>query len=933
MNPQRWREVEDIYQSAIELKPESRGEFLAKICKDDAALRREVESLLELDSLPQLIDQPAWDVAPELLDDEADLAAGTELGPYRVEAVLGAGGMGKVYRATDTRLGRPVAVKLSRLEFSKRFEREAQAIATLNHPNICTLFDVGHNYLVMELVEGLTLADRIKEGPVPVDEALEVSRQIIAALAAAHEKGIVHRDLKPGNIKIKPDGAVKVLDFGLAKLGGTPTVHTENSPTISTMSTQAGMILGTAAYVSPEQARGKPVDKRADIWAFGVVLYEMLTGRQLFGRDTISDTLASVLKDEPPWGEVPTRVQRLLRSCLQKNPDNRLRDIGDASLLLEDIPAPMVNKRPWLAWSVAAVLLATIVPLAYLFFGEPSDVPREPVQFPVSLPGKSQAPPFAISPNGRQLAFVAPGSDQVQRLWIRPLDSLESTPIAGTEITRGDFRHVPFWSPDSRYVVFDAGRKLMKVDLSTGLVQRLCDVPGDVGGGSWSREGVILIGIDQPSGGLMRVPAAGGTPSFVIDPGPRSVRHLFPTFLPDGKHFLFRRQGPPEGIYVGSIDLNPDQQESNRLALMTDPNSVFFYVSDTRGPGQLLFSRDGILHSHVFDADRLQLIGDAVPVAGAAGAGEIGRVFSVSNDGVLVSVPAAGARQLTWFDRQGNVVAHPVIGAVTQPGSGVELSPDSSKVALMRTSGGRQSGAIWIGDLQTGGENQLTLVPGMETNPIWSADEGRIAFTYYPLDGSGYSVYQKATNGVGNEEPLVAARLTMASDWARDGRFLYVSRNPQTQADLWMVRPDGNAFPILAGPANELYGKFSPDGHSIAYVSDESGQNEIYVVSSEQASASGPARGKVKVSSNGGARVRWRRDGELFYSAPDGTIMAVTVNPGPSFEPAQPLFSTVASPLDWDVSRDGKRFLVLEPAESQARPLVVTMNWTRLLKR
>src|SRR5262249_24198316 len=282
---------------------------------------------------------------------------GTELGPYRVEAVLGAGGMGKVYRAIDTRLGRPVAVKLSRIEFSKRFEREVRAIATLNHPNICTLFDVGHNFLVMELVEGITLADRIKQGPIPFDEALDISRQIIAALAAAHEKGIVHRDLKPGNIKIKPDGSVKVLDFGLAKLGGTPTVHMDDSPTISTMSTQAGMILGTAAYVSPEQARGKPVDKRADIWAFGVVLYEMLTGRQPFARETLSDTLAAVLKDEPRWDSVPHKFQRLLQGCLQKSPDNRLRDIGDVPLLLQDTPQTAAQERSWFAWGAAAILL------------------------------------------------------------------------------------------------------------------------------------------------------------------------------------------------------------------------------------------------------------------------------------------------------------------------------------------------------------------------------------------------------------------------------------------------------------------------------------------------------------------------------------------------------------------------------------------------
>jgi len=930
MTPQRWRELEEIYHAAVELEPASRDAFLARVCKGDEPLRCEVESLLELDNLPQLIDEAAWNVAPELLDEEAELEPGTELGPYRVEAALGAGGMGKVYRATDTRLGRPVALKQSRLEFSKRFEREARLIASLNHPNIYTLFDVGHNYLVMELVEGVTLADRIKEGPVPLEEALDISRQTIAALAAAHEKGIVHRDLKPGNIKIRPDSAVKVLDFGLAKLGGTPAVHMEDSPTIHTMSTQAGMILGTAAYVSPEQARGKPVDKRADIWAFGVVLYEMVTGRQLFGRTTVSDTLAAVLKEEPEWERVPTKVQRLLRSCLQKNPDNRLRDIGDAELLLEDLPQQVVHKRPRFAWVVAAVLFAILIPLALLYFRSPNDI-SEPVRFEVSLPGKAERPPFSISPDGRQLAFVAAGSDQVRRLWIRALNSLESKPIAGSEIMRGDSRHVPFWSPDSRYVVFDAGRTLKRADVITGLVQPLCDVPGDVAGGSWSRDGVILIGIDQPAGGLMRCSASGGgTPSFVVNPGPRSVRHLFPMFLPDGKHFLFRRQGPPEGIYIGSIEQKPDQQESNLLLEMSDPNSTFFYVPGSRSRiGQLLFSRDGILLAQGFDADRLQLAGDAVPILDGMSVAENGpSLFSVSNNGVLVSTRAAGVRKLVWVNRQGDIVGHTDIAA-----SDVELSPDSSKVAFLRAAGHKET-AIWIADVKTGLETQLTLSPGVEQFPVWSHDGYWVAFTHY--ETAGYSVYQKNASGTGNEDPLVLEKLTIPTDWAEDGRLLYMSRNSETKADLWVLPPGGGkAYAILTGPWNEHYGKFSPDGHWIAYVSDQSGKDEIYVVSSAERAAgtNRPPGNKWKISINGGVRVRWRRDGrELFYLSPDGTMMAVTVNPGPTFEAAHSLFRTVTEPSGWDVDPNGQLFLVSQPAETQAQPLVVTLNWTSLLK-
>jgi len=935
MTPQRWREVEEIYHSAVELEPASRGVFLARVCKDDEALRREVESLLELDNLPQLIDQPAWNVAPELLDEEAELEPGTELGPYRVEAVLGAGGMGKVYRAIDTRLGRPVALKQSRLEFTKRFEREARMIASLNHPNICTLFDVGHNYLVMELVEGVTLADRIKEGAIPLEEALDISRQTIAALAAAHEKGIVHRDLKPGNIKIKPDGAVKVLDFGLAKLG-TPTVHMEDSPTVHTMSTQAGMILGTAAYVSPEQARGKPVDKRADIWAFGVVLYEMITGRQLFGRETVSDTLAAVLKEEPDWDQVPHQVRRLLRSCLQKNPDNRLRDIGDAPLLLHGDPQTIAASRPWFAWSAAVVLLALLSLLALVHFRATPAATGDPARFELQLPGMTDPPAFAISPDGRKLAFVATGSDGVKRLWIRALDSVEAKPLPGSETTRSGIWHVPFWSPDSRFVAFDAGGRLKTVDLLNGSVHTVCNVLGPIVGGSWNVDGVIIFGVDAPGRGIMRVFAGGGEPvpvtTAISEVTHGAIRHAFPTFLPDGKHFLFRHNGPPDGIYIASVDATPEQHPVRLV--QSDPN-YFSYVSADSRSGQILFARQGTLRAQPFNPESRQLIGDAVPIVENLYPADIDvawGLFSVSNTGVLVHTNASGSRVLTWVDRQGKLLDN-----LGQPGQMVALSPDATQVAFTRLVGPKNQ-AIWLMDLMTRRTTQLTFNPGHEMNPVWSWDKNRIAFVSYPGDGSGFNIHQIPSNAAGQDKPLVEFAQSLPTDWWRD-YLLYQRRMPKTNTDLW-VRDmrNGKDFPVLATTVEETRGKFSPDGESIAFVSDESGRNEIWIASFTVSSNGEPvpSGGRRKVSDNGGIAVRWRHDEkELFYLSSDGMIMAVDVTPGSTFPYGKPhpLFQTPTGPWEWDVALDGQRFLIPNTTDALPTRVIAVLNWTSLLKK
>ena len=510
------------------------------------------------------------------------LKTGDKLGPYEIIAPLGKGGMGEVYRALDTRVLREVAIKTSAEQFNERFEREARAIASLNHTNVCTLFDVGPDYLVMELVEGPTLADQIAAGPIPLDESLKLAAQIAEALSAAHRKGVVHRDLKPANIKIRPDGTVKVLDFGLAKVGGFAAAASDNSPTLSLHDTQAGVVLGTAAYMSPEQAKGKPVDKGADIWAFGVVLYEMLTGTQLHQGETVSETLASVLKETPDLSRVPVRVRRLVRSCLQKDPEQRLHEIADWNLLLdEDVietPSRVRSRAPWLWPSVAAaVLLLGAIALGVLLLRKAPPVAQEvrsqiPQPEGLTFNAGTQA---AISPDGRWLAFPARGSDGVSRMYVRSLDSLEVRPLPGSEGIIG-LSPPPFWSYDSRFVVYGAQGKLKKSEVTGTPAQTVADtgVPF-VQGGTWSRDGVIVYA--RNNGILEQVSSNGGSRAAVTTLAPGEVAHRYPQFLPDGRRFLYLRVSTaPEktGVFVGSLDVKPEEQSLTATAADQPPGVV-----------------------------------------------------------------------------------------------------------------------------------------------------------------------------------------------------------------------------------------------------------------------------------------------------------------------------------------------------------------------
>jgi Tol biopolymer transport system component/predicted Ser/Thr protein kinase len=874
------------------------------------------------------------------------LTAGSKLGPYEIVAPLGAGGMGEVYLARDPRVGRDVAIKVSTEQFSERFEREARTVASLNHSNICTLYDVGPNYLVMELIEGPTLADRIKQGRIPLEESLEIARQIADALEAAHEKGIVHRDLKPGNIKVKADGTVKVLDFGLAKVGGTPVVSSDNSPTLSVAQTAAGVILGTAAYMSPEQAKGKVVDKRADIWSFGVVLYEMLTGKQLFVGETVSDILASVIKEDPDWEKVPAKAQRLLRSCLQKDPKGRLADISDAKLLLDDVPESVPTKRPWLAWSTVALLLIAFFLLAFVHFRDKAPIATEPVRFQIAFPDKvvpAGSEPFALSPDGRRLAFAGRGPDGVARLWIRSLDSLEVRPLLGSELNSSSVGFC-FWSPDSRFIAFDAGGQLKKIDLSGGQPQILCDLSGSALGGSWNRDGTIILG---NGGGLMRVSDNGGdlTPLTRLDRSRQENEHVLPSFLPDGRHFIyFRNSGIPEnaGMYVGSLDARPEEQRAKRLVKTL--RAAVYAPSRDSSTGHLLFLREGTLLAQAFDDRRLELTGEPVAVAEQVNFFRAGGFFSVSTNGIL-AYRSGGAwlvhnQQATWFDRQGKV-----LGAAGEVGAqwGLALSPDGARAAY--SSSQRITFDLWLLEFARGTNMRFTFGQGDSRDPIWSPDGSRIVFGSN-RDGT-FNLYQKMASGIKSDELLLkSSEDKIPTSWSSDGRFLlYTVIDPKTKSDLWILPLQGKRTPIpfLRSEFNEQDGHFSPDMRWIAYTSDESGSNEIYVQEFSQRSggASSETGGKLLVSKGGGSGARWRGDGkELFYRAPDGTVMALEVTAGPVFQAGTPkplfLAQFTQAPLpDWDVASNGKRFLISIPSGGGGTPtpFTVVLNWTALVKK
>jgi len=877
-------------------------------------------------------------------------SVGDRLGPYEILAPIGAGGMGEVYRARDTKLDREVAIKVLPAAFAQdperlaRFEREAKVLAALNHPNIAQIYGLEQRALVMELVEGETL-----KGPLPVETALNYAKQIADALEAAHEKGITHRDLKPANIMITPAGVVKVLDFGLAAVAQDPasgSTDPSNSPTLTMRATQAGMIMGTAAYMSPEQAAGKPVDKRADIWSFGVVLFELLTGRQLFGEgETIAHTLADVLRASIDFDrlskETPRTIRDLLRRCLDRDVKNRLRDIGEARVAIQkcladpldetESPQQRTTARP--AWAIAAVVLAALA--AALAFVHLREKPPEARVLRTSvLPPENTTFDFAnglgllaLSPDGRRMVFGARTADGKNPLWVRSMDGLAAQPLAGTE--GGEF---PFWSPDSRFVAFFADGKLKKIDASGGPAITLADALS-CRGGSWSPEGIIIFAPGGGQSSIRRVPSAGGASSSVFAEPAR-----FPWFLPDGRHFLYQgvRSEGDATIRVGSLDGSPSK-------LLADASSNALYAQ-----GHLLFLREGTLMAQPFDTARLATSGEAVPVAeqvqSVLGTGTAG-VFSVSATGLLAygGGGGRGGWVLTWFDRSGKQGR--TLGDAVTLGA-FQFSPDRKSVAAGIID--RGNGDIWIYDVTRGLRTRFTFDAASDANPIWSPDGRSIAFR---SNRKGhYDLYRKAANGAGAEELLYADDLDkIPTSWSPDGKFLlYHAGEPKTKAglDLWALplAPErlGGAIkpvPVVHTAFAEFDGQFSPDGRWIVYESNESQRQEIYVTPFPPPS-SGPG-GKRQISTAGGAAPRWRQDGkEIFFVGPDRRLMAAGVAAkGDTLEVGEvrALFGpiVVTTGIDpYDVSGDGQGFLVrTSPEQKSAEPLTLVENWAAELKK
>jgi Tol biopolymer transport system component/predicted Ser/Thr protein kinase len=879
----------------------------------------------------------------------AAVTPGTKLGVYEIIGAIGVGGMGTVYRARDTRLPREVAIKVSAEKFSDRFSREANAIASLNHPNITTLYDVGSDYLVMELVEGPTLADRIKEGPLTIDEAANIGRQIADALDFAHERGIVHRDLKPSNIKIRPDGVVKVLDFGLAKAGTARVApQSDESPTVSADQTAEGVIVGTFPYMSPEQLAGKSVDKRADVWAFGCVFYEMLTGRRPYQSDTVQELIASILRDDVDLNQVPVQAHRLLRRCLEKDPQKRLRHIGDVMALFDEARVGQSADAATRLWPVAAIVIVAAAAAALVIWAPWRSATSgvRPVRFEV---GETERMKFfygdfmAVSPDGHWMVFPATGEDGVNRYWLRSLETVEARPLPGTESA-----YVPAaWSSDSRYAIFTLQNspKLYKVDSQGGPPQALAEAPGALNGATSNKDGVVVFGVFAPNP-LFRVSDAGGTVVPVTALAKGETNHRWPQFLPDGRHFLYMRvSADPDrtGVYVGSVDAKPEEQSPTRL-LAT--NRQAYYAAEPSGAtGHLVFLRDTTLMAQSFDPVRLAFAGEPAPIAdnvdsfAAAAAG----LFSVSETGTLVyrSGPESNVVPM-WFDQLGK----PAGTLLAEPGdyANAAVSPDGTRVAVARGPAGSRD--LWVIDVMRGATTRLTFDPADDDNPVWSPDGANLAFSSTRTGQT--KLYIKPANGSG-EERLLSDQPGIPNNWSTDGRFLlFTSTSPKTGNDIWALSDPGRvsgenkSLPVVATPSNEFDGQLSPDGRWMAYASNEGASGEsVYVRPFSTNGKVGVAGARWLVSGNTGRFPRWRSDGkQLFYAmaVPSLGVMAVDIETSKEFQAGTPRRLIDAPPplipVGWSLTPDAKRFLfITTPNAGRPLPFTVVLNWAAALKK
>jgi Tol biopolymer transport system component len=997
MTTERWQRIEALYNQMLERPAAERASALAVACNGDTALQAEVQSLLDRASADGFLHAPALHVAARLITPARESLVGQRVGAFEVMALLGAGGMGEVYRARDTRLRRDVAIKILSSAFRDdpvrvaRFEREARVLASLNHPHIGAVYGVegaaGQPSLVMELVEGEDLAARLARGALPVREALEVASQICDALEAAHAQHIVHRDLKPANVRRRPDGTVKVIDFGLAK----PVALDGSSSESAAARTMIGTIAGTPAYMSPEQARGEAAESQSDIWSFGGVLYEMLTGVPAFARETTADTLAKVLEAQPDYSRLPSAVPRsirqLIRRCLEKDRRRRLRHIGDARVEIEDALAAMagvsvemhseiVDVRPEIVesgflgrrsaereggsrtaqghetrhadrWRWPAVALGVIAAalLGLLVHERFRADPRGVTRFAVHPPpgGEFQTPVIAgaaasvggtVSPDGRALAFTATDASGKIVLWLRPIDAIDARALPDTEGAA-----LPFWSPDSRSLAFFGDGKLKRIDIADGTLQDLCNVGRGVGG-TWNRDGVIVFAAGLGSG-LSRVAASGGDPQAVTTLGVDERSHRFPSFLPDGRRFLFyidARTPERAGVFVADLD------GSNRRRIIAADSAALY------GSGRLLFVRQRTLFAQAFDAESLRLSGDPTALAERVPSEGASVAFSVSEGDVLSYRVGGGVQdqQFAWFDRTGRLIE-----TVGLPGAyrGMDLSPDGARIAVHRHEGA--GGDIWV--LEPGGATtRVTFDPAQDnSSPIWSPDGKRLAFA--SLRDGRWGIYHKPAAATDGETRLVESELAVSpADWTPDGSAIVYWLFRAGAPDQWLIPATrataaggrtqwSGPIPLMQSRFAETHSQISPDGRWVAYTASTTGRLQIYVRPFPSGDAVFP------VSTAGGVTPRWRPDGkELFYmtSYDRGTLMAAAVRgEGSTFVSGTPkeLFDTgirtpphsaiIPTYHTYAVSPDGNRFLIPRPSSSLGGtaadpPITVVLNWT-----
>ena len=950
MNPDRWRQVADVYESALERDAAARAAFLAEACREDSDLRREVESLLAQEHTSVVVDQDVLAVAAVVLEGGARLQPGTALGPYRVEALIGAGGMGEVYRARDTKLNRDIALKVLPESLTRdtdrlaRFTREANVLASLNHPNIAAIYgfeDSGDVHaLVLELVEGPTLADRIARSPLALPEALSIARQIADALAAAHEHGVIHRDLKPANIKVRDDGTVKVLDFGLAKpvQDDAPPDSPSQSPSVmSPVVTAMGVILGTAAYMSPEQAKGRPARKRSDVWAFGCVLYEMLTSKRAFNGEDVSDTFASVLKSQPDWGalpnDTPAAIRRLLRRSLEKDSRRRLADMADACLEIDEAHAlaggevspetgPHVTTRVQhgVPWAIAATLAVSLISAIVLW--SPWRALPIPVsqQLTVELGANAflsesvgGVPQFAISPDGSMLAFVG-GRDRVDRLYLRRFAQLEAVPLVTGPV--GD----PFFSPDGQWVGFFsiADRKLKKIPVAGGTAVVICDADTvHPRGASWSDDDFIIFNPREEAWApLVRVPAAGGKPEPISTLSEGEVAHRWPQVLPGAHAVLFAAFGTQGGIGASNI-VGQRLPSGDRKIVLRGAHYARYLRS-----GHLVYAQGAALLVVPFDVNRLEVTGQPVAVVQGVKAFKVSgaSLFDVSDTGTLAYVAGdviGTDAPMMWMRRDGTVT---VMRAAARDWRAAQFSPDGKRIAF-HLDDGRQLDVYtyeWARDFTT----RLTSDPAVDSNPVWAPDGRTIVFSSSRGAKQLANLYWASADASGEVHRLTESDdRQLASSWHPSGKYLAVDQQISGQQwDLMVLPVDASGSDWTAGTpirfiskiARRPSGMFSPDGSWLAYTSNESGRSEVFV-----GSFPGPGA-QWQVSTSGGWAPTWsRRRNELFYLSPDSHVMVVSYTiEGNTFRASPPQKWSEQSinerpgPRSFDLHPDGDRILV-----------------------